>query len=190
MYGSKVDGSGKEIQGDSTYLSPVAGERVEGNTLVSIGLAEDKDGNIVDTRANIVFQQTNGAQVRITLFEAVEQWQFDSLNKQVKHVATKLMTEEQYYTGINAGGAPTGFQDFIAKVSGLLTPLAAGKLFTMKFVYKNGYVGVPSFPNWIALPENADTLTTNPKYDKYIKEEPTDVAEESVAGVSTSSDVF
>tara|TARA_R110000822_G_scaffold152136_5_gene291439 strand:+ start:4599 stop:5171 length:573 start_codon:yes stop_codon:yes gene_type:complete len=190
MYGSKVDGSGKEIQGDSTYLSPVAGERVEGNTLVSIGLAEDKDGNIVDTRANIIFQQDNGAQVRITLFEAVEQWQFDSLNKQVKHVATKLMTEEQYYTGINAGGAPTGFQDFIAKVSGLLTPLAAGKLFTMKFVYKNGYVGVPSFPNWIALPENADTLTTNPKYDKYIKEEPTDVAEGPVAGVPTSSDVF
>ena len=190
MYGSKVDGSGKEIQGDSTYLSPVAGERVEGNTLVSIGLAEDKDGNIVDTRANIIFQQDNGAQVRITLFEAVEQWQFDSLNKQVKHVATKLMTEEQYYTGINAGGAPTGFQDFIAKVSGLLTPLAAGKLFTMKFVYKNGYVGVPSFPNWIALPENADTLTTNPKYDKYIKEEPTNVAEGPVAGVPTSSDVF
>lgn len=190
MYGSKVDGSGKEIQGDSTYLSPVAGERVEGNTLVSIGLAEDKDGNVVDTRANIVFQQANGAQVRLTLFEAVEQWQFDGLNRQVKHLATKLMTEEEYYAGINAGGAPTGFQDFIAKVSNLLMPLAAGKLFTMKFVYKNGYISLPSFPNWIALPENADTLTTNPKYDKYVKEEPTDVAEESAAGMTASTDVF
>lgn len=186
MYGSKVDGSGKEIQGDSTYLSPVAGERVEGNTLVSIGLAEDKDGNVVDTRANVVFQQANGAQVRLTLFEAVEQWQFDGLNRQVKHLATKLMTEEAYYAGINAGGAPTGFQDFIAKVSSLLMPLAAGKLFTMKFVYKNGYISLPSFPNWIALPENADTLTTNPKYDKYVKEEPT--SEESVVGASTGSE--
>lgn len=186
MYGSKVDGSGKEIQGDSTYLSPVAGERVEGNTLVSIGLAKDKDDNVIDTRANIVFQQANGAQVRLTLFEAVEQWQFDNLNKQVKHLATKLMTEEEYYAGINAGGAPTGFQDFIAKISNLFMPLAAGKLFTMKFIYKNGYVSVPSFPNWIALPENADTLTTNPKYDKYVKEEPT--SEEDVVGASTGSE--
>ena len=169
MYGSKVDGSGKEIQGDSTYLAPVAGERVEGNTLVSIGLAEDKDGNVVDTRANIVFQQANKAQVKLTLFEATEEWQFTNLNKQVKHIATKLMTEDEYYAGINKGGAPAGFQDFVTKISKMFLPKAEGKLFTMKFVYKNNYVTVPSFPNWMALPENADTLSTNEKYDKYVK---------------------
>lgn len=190
MYGSRVDSEGKAIQGDSSYVSPVAGERVEGNTLESIALAEDKDGNTIENRAVVTFKQANGSFVRWTLFEATEQWQFDNLNRGVKHLATKLMTEEEYYAGLEAGGAPTNFVAFINKLASLLMPRAAGKLFTMKFVYKNGYVTVPSFPNWIALPENADTLSTNAKYDKYTPEEET--SEETIVGAApqTSSDVF
>tara|TARA_B100001939_G_C16766632_1_gene540716 strand:+ start:148 stop:714 length:567 start_codon:yes stop_codon:yes gene_type:complete len=188
MYGSRLDSKGEAIQENSQYTNPVAGERVKGNTIESIGLAEDKDGNIVETRANVVFKQANGATVRWTIFEAQEDWQFDSLNRNIKHLATKLMTEDEYYAGIEAGGAPTDFVSFIDKLAKLLLPKAQGKQFTMKFVYKKGYVSVPSFPNWIALPENEDTLSTNPKYDKYEKEEPTEEAD--IATSSVGSDVF
>lgn len=173
MYGSRVDAEGKEIQGDSGYVSPVAGERVEGNTLESIKLSEDKEGNTVESRATLLFKQANGSNVKVTLFEATEDWQFTNLNKQIKHLATKVMTEEEYYAGIEANGSPQNFPSFIKKVSDLVMPKASGKVFTMKFVYKNGYLTVPSFPNWIALPENANTLSTNKKYDKYEQEEPT-----------------
>ena len=188
MYGSRVDSEGKAIQGDSGYAKPVTGERVEGNKLISIGLAEDKDGNTIESRAVVTFEQANGSKVRLTLFEATEPWQFDSLNKQVKHLATKLMTEEEYYAGLEAGGAPSNFVEFISKVSALLMPKAAGKVFTMKFVYLNGYVSIPKFPNWIATPENADTLSTNPKYDVYTPEVPTAAAEVAEAGAD--GDVF
>ena len=188
MYGSRLDSKGEAIQENSQYATPIAGERVKGNTLESIALAEDKDGNIVETRANVVFKQANGSTVRWAIFEAREDWQFDSLNKNIKHLATKLMTEEEYYAGIEKGGAPSDFVSFIDKLSKLLVPKAKGKLFTIKFVYKKGYVTIPSFPNWIALPENESSLTTNPKYDKYVPEEPT--AEEEVASSTVGSDVF
>lgn len=188
MYGSRLDSKGEAIQENSQYATPVAGERVEGNVIEAISLAEDKEGNIVETRANVVFKQANGAAVRWTIFEATEDWQFDSLNRNIKHLATKLMTEEEYYAGIEKGGAPSDFVGFIDKLSKLILPKAEGKVFTIKFVYKKGYVSIPSFPNWIALPENADTLSTNAKYDKYVKEEPT--AEEDVASSTVGTDVF
>lgn len=190
MYGSRTDEKGNAIQGDSGYVQPVTGERVEGNTLASIGLAKDKDGNEVETRATVVFNQANGSSVRWTIFEPQDgeenKWQYTNLNKQVKHLATKLMTEDEFYDGIEAGGAPADFPSFIAKINALFMPKAVGKVFTMKFVYSNGYVTIPKFPNWIALPENADTLSTNPKYDKYEPE----VATEAPADVPADGDVF
>ena len=189
MYASRTDSEGKAIQGDSGYVSPVAGERVEGNTLVSIALAKDKEGNEVETRATVEFQQANGAKVRWTIFEATEEWQFNSLNRNVKHLATKLMTEDEYYAGMEAGGSPEDFVSYVAKLSSVLMPKAEGKVFTMKFVYNNGYVSLPKFPNWIATPGNESTLSTNPKYDKYEPEEASD-APESGATAAADSNVF
>jgi hypothetical protein len=187
MYGSRVDAEGKAIQGDSSFVAGVAGERVVGNTIQSIGLATDKEGNVVENRATIEFKQASGKVVRWTVFEATEPWQFDNLNKNIKHLATKVMTEEEYYAGMEAGGTPANFQAFINKVSALIMPKAAGKVFTMKFVYKNGYLSIPSFPNWIATPENASSLTTNAKYDFYTPEVPSEVAAE---GVPAEGNVF
>jgi len=187
MYGSRVDAEGKTIQGDSSFVAGVAGERVEGNTIQSIEFAKDKDGNVIDTRAVVTFKQANGALVRWTIFEATEPWQMDNLNKSIKHLATKVMTEEEYYAGLELGGSPSSFQDFIKKVSALIVPKAAGKLFTMKFVFRNGYLTIPSFPNWIATPENANSLSTNPKYDFYTAEQPTSIA---VSAPVIGSDVF
>tara|TARA_R110002020_G_scaffold22721_3_gene76419 strand:- start:187 stop:753 length:567 start_codon:yes stop_codon:yes gene_type:complete len=174
MYGSRVDEEGKEIQGDSSFVQAKAGERVAGVKLASIGLATDREGNTIENRANIIFEQEGGAKVFVTLFEATEDWQFKAINTKIKHIATKLMTEEEYYTALNAGGSPGGFGEFIAKISSIFMPLAEGKVFTMKFVYLKGYLTVPNFPNWMALPGNEDTLSTNPKFDKYVNEEPTE----------------
>lgn len=182
-YGSKVDSTGKEVNGDSSFVAPITGERVVGNTIASIGLAKDKDGNTVSSRATIEFKQANGSTVRLALFEASEPWQFDQINRTAKHLATKVVTEEAFYAAV--GGA-SDFTSFIKALSDLIMPAAAGRVFTMKFVYNNGYVTVPKFPNWIAAPENADTLSTNAKYDKYTAEESTPAPE----AIPASGDVF
>lgn len=189
MYGSRVDSKGQAVTSDSSYVAAETGERVQGNTIASIGLAKDKEGNTVETRATIEFQQASGAKVRWTLFEPQEgegnEWQKDALERNIKHVATKVMTEDQYYTALETGGSPQNFQEFIAKLATIILPAAAGKVFTMKFVYINGYVTVPKFPNWITTPDNEDTLSTNPRYDKYVAEAPSEAPAEGTADGDT-----
>jgi hypothetical protein len=190
MYGSRVDSEGKAIQGDSAFVAPETGERVQGNTIASIGLAKDKEGNTVETRATIEFQQASGAKVRWTLFEPQEgegnEWQKTALERNVKHMATKVMTEDEYHSAMEAGTPAEDFQSFISKLAQIILPAAAGKVFTMKFVYNNGYVTVPKFPNWITTPDNENTLSTNARYDKYEAEAPS----EAPAAGTANSNVF
>lgn len=183
-YGAKVDSTGKAVEADSGYVQAKTGERVEGNIIESIGMDSDKDGNLLDDRAKVVFKQANGSKVRLTLFKAVEGWQFDNINKTTKHIATKVVSEEAFYAAV---GAASDFPSFIKAFSELVMPAAQGKVFTMKFVYSKGYVSVPKFPNWIALPENADTLSTNAKYDSYTAEESTPAPAQNIPA---TGDVF
>ena len=187
QYGSRVDSSGEVIKDNEVRLRPVAGEKVEGNTIVSIGMDKDKDGNPTSNRAAVEFKQANGTVVKWSIFEPQpsteriidkfgkevgnNDWQLDKMNKNIRHLATKIVSEDEYFAAIEANGGPKSFVDFINRVSKVLMPEVAGKLFTMKFVYLKGYVSIPNFPHWIATPDNTDALITT-KSDSYVPEKP------------------
>jgi hypothetical protein len=140
---------------------------------------KDKEGNVSSSLAGILFKQPNGSIVKKTLFEPEastsqvpskkdpnklvgnNDWKLDALNATIKHVATKIMTEDAYHTAIAAGSAPKSFSEFITKASNILMPASKGMKFTMKFVYELSkkdskyYVVIPTYAPWIAKPEDA-----------------------------------
>jgi hypothetical protein len=191
MYGSGKNSKGEEIQANNSVVLPVAGERVKGNKFISFDFAKDKDENVVEDRAEFVFKQESGALVKISLFEGEEDWQIDNINRTVKHICTKLTSEEIYKEKIEAKPA-SSFANFVSKIKSLLKDVDfSDKVYTMKFVYnKKGYVNVPQFPNFIATPDKEDTLTTNPKYDKYELEKPVDNDKKSNSSDEDDEELF
>jgi len=160
IFGAKLDSSGKELQGDSSYVKPAVGERVVGNKLTNIEFIRKEDGK---ESAKVTFTQSNGAALVWVVFSPETEKQLDSVNKNVKHLCTKFVTEEEFHALQS-----NSFEGFISGVKSLILDKAADKVFTMKIVYnKKGYASLPYFPNWIALPGNEDTLSTNPRYDFY-----------------------
>lgn len=167
MYGKSTNSKGEELSADSSYVLPVAGERVKGNKFISFDFGKDGE-DVSEERAEFVFKQANGALVKISLFAGEEEWQIDNINRTVKHICTKLISEEAYKEKIENKPA-SSFANFVTKIKNLLKDEDfSDKVFTMKFVYnKKGYISVPSFPNFITTPDKEDILSTNPKYDNY-----------------------
>lgn len=173
MYGNATNSKGEAISSDNSGILPVAGERVKNNKFLGFDFGKGKEDNVVENRADFMFQQESGATVKISIFEGDEDWQIDNINRTVKHVCTKLVSEEAYKEKIESKPA-NSFGGFITKIKNLLKDEDfSDRVFTMKFVYnKKGYVTVPNFPNFITTPDKEDTLSTNPKYDKYVLETP------------------
>jgi hypothetical protein len=175
MYGKSTNSKGETLASDSSYVLPVAGERVKGNKFISFDFSKDKDEQVQEDRAEFVFKQAGGALVKISLFEGEEDWQVDQVNRTVKHICTKLVGETVYAEKIEAKPA-SSFANFISKIKNMLKDEDfTTKEFTMKFVYnKKGYITVPTYPNFITTTDKEDILSTNPKYDKYELEKPVD----------------
>ena len=172
-YGSTTTSEGKELTSDGR-APQLTGERVVGNELVSFDFAKDKEtGDSITSRAELKFKQSNGAIVNIVFFDSTEGWAIDRTNAQLLHVFSKIVTKEEYYAAI---GKPANFQEFVERIKNNIVPKAAGKTYTCKFVYiisrasGRANVGFPNFPNFFELDGTTpSTLSTNPKYDVYIK---------------------
>jgi len=169
-YVKRVDAEGNPISADNTRKVPIAGEKVKNVKITGFDWAEVQ-GSTSSTLAKIAFTQENGCVVYMPLFEPRDS-QFSSKEKQdvelqrnILHIATKCMPEEQYYAEL---GDVEDFQDFINKVKVIIMKHAAGKTFTVKFVYdKKGYVQVCKLPNFIALSGVDEDKLITTKYDKY-----------------------
>lgn len=186
-YGSKTNADGKSITGNGR--SPIiVGQNVTGNKLMDICPATDQNGEMVQGRWAMKFLQSNGATFQHMIFDSDQDWAIDRTNQQILHIATKMISEEDYYAAI---GSPANFDGFMRAVSAALMPASAGKLFTLKITYnKSGYPGFPSFPNFIELDGTApSTLSTNPKYDMYTVPEG-DSAEEATTADTEDEPVF
>lgn len=172
-YGSTTTSEGKELTADGR-APQLTGERVVGNELVSFDFAKDKDTQEpITSRAELKFKQSNGAIVNIVFFDSTEGWAIDRTNAQLLHVFSKIVSKEEYYAAINN---PGNFQDFVMRIRDKVLPKAAGKKFTCKFVYiiskssGRANIGFPNYPNFFELDGTSpSTLSTNPKYDVYIK---------------------
>ncbi len=167
-YGSRTNAEGEAHRGDGR-MPVMTGEKVEGCKLQTIEMATDDSGQVIAGRAVVRFTQPNGSTFQQMYFESDQDWAIDRTNQQFLHMATKMITEEEYY---NAIGTATSFSDFISKVSGALMPASQGKSFTLKIALResNGsyFPTFPNYPNFIELDgTNPSTLSTNPKYDFY-----------------------
>lgn len=179
-YGSNKDANGEAIKANGG--SPIlVGEKVKGNEVVSFAFKKNEEtGEIDNTKVELKFKQSNGAIFTHTFMDGSEAWMIDKINREVLHIATKVMDEEEY---VKAVGESDSFQAWMTKVIAVLTPKLTGKKFTLKIVYRinkkngKGYPSFPGFPNFIELDGTTpSTLSTNPKYDIY--EAPTPVTTE------------
>jgi len=172
MYGSRTNNEGVAISANGS--SPIlVGEQVEGNKLVSVAMATDQNGNPSDKRATMTFLQRNGANFTHSFWDSTEEWAIVQVNREMLHICTKIVSEEQYYAILEEHGDGS-FKGFIDAVANHILPKAAEMSFTLKIIYKenksNGkwYPNFPKFPNFIEVDGTSpSTFSTNPKYDIY-----------------------
>ena len=185
MYGSRTDKDGNVISANGA--NPIlVGERVVGNKIVSLTMATDQNGNPVENRATLTFQQSNGATFTHSFWDSQEDWAVRQVNREMLHICTKIVTEEEYYAIVEEHGDGT-FKGWVSAVANHILPKAADTTFTLKIVYKENttsgkwYPNFPKFPNFIEKDGTTpSTLSTNPKYDIYVMPTPTDMGDNNV----------
>lgn len=195
MYGSRTNNEGVAISANGA--NPIlTGEQVVGNKIVSLAMAEDQNGQPVANRATLTIIQSNGAKFTHSFWDSTEEWAQDQVNREMLHICTKIVTEEQYYSILEEHGDGS-FQGFISAVAEHILPLAVDKTFTMKIVYKenksNGkwYPNFPKFPNFIeADGVKTSSFTTNPKYDIYEMPAPTNMGNSTMGDTPAPAVVF
>lgn len=191
MYGSRTNNEGVAISANGS--SPIlTGEQVPGNKLTSLAMAEDQNGQPVANRATLTITQSNGAKFTHSFWDSTEEWAIVQVNREMLHICTKIVSEEQYYAILEEHGDGS-FQGFISAVAENILPLAAKMTFTLKIIYKenksNGkwYPNFPKFPNFIEVDGTTpSTFSTNPKYDIYVMPTPTNMGESATIDGSPS----
>lgn len=154
-YGSNVGADGKPISADENRLTPIVG--ILDNVKIKDTFEISEDGGT----ASITFIQENGAEVTHKEWSSDDPSNIEETNKRVKHICTKIVSEQEYTTAVSGA---TGFGDFFNRVSNLLRGKTNG-LFRMLFHYnKKGYVTVPRFPNFI---ESMDVKVSKITMNKY-----------------------
>ncbi len=158
MYGSKLTSDGKAINADENRVIPGVG--IVDNCEIKTGFELNEDNSV----ASITFTQGNGSEVTHKEWKNDDAQSIDGINRRVKHICTKLVTENEYDTAV-AGSS--SFPDFFNRVNALIDGKTSGK-FRMIFHYNNkGYVTVPRYPNFI---EPMSVTPTKLVLSKYIQE--------------------
>tara|TARA_R110000868_G_scaffold28617_4_gene107113 strand:+ start:11143 stop:11703 length:561 start_codon:yes stop_codon:yes gene_type:complete len=153
-YGSKKTSDGKEINADENRLLPNVGIQEDCIIKGSFELSEDLK------YASMVFVQSNGAEVSHKEWDNDDEASQDDVNRRIKHICTKLVTEQEYDTLPETNS----FTDYIKAVNTLIEGKTEGK-FRMLFHFNNkGYVSVPRYPNFIEKMEVKPSKITISKY--------------------------
>lgn len=191
MFDSKVDKDGKEITADGKP-SVMVGERVMDNVLSEVSLSEDKK------RIIFAFKQTNRAVFNYSFFgpgdpegEYYAQ-NMANLKKSLLHIATKIVTEEEFWTAIT--GATT-FEEFANSLISKIYSKGIGSKFNLKIVYSRkesgDYPSFPRFPNFIEKGNSeTSTFSTNAEYDFYKRSSAPVTPENPSTEGTTSADIF
>jgi hypothetical protein len=153
-YGSKKTSSGKEISADENRLLPNVG--IQENCTMK-GVFELSDDN---KYASMIFVQSNGAEVSHKEWDNDDEASQDDLNRRIKHICTKLVSEAEFDTLPETNS----FAEYINAVNALIQGKTEG-MFRMLFHYNNkGYVCVPRYPNFIEKMEVKPSKITVSKY--------------------------
>jgi len=164
-YGSNVTSDGKPIGADSDFIPPSVGIQ-ENVILKSIEVDREKG------RCVFEFVQADGAVVRHTEFDGEEDWQIDTTNRRVKHIATRFVTEEEYHAAVEGS---KGFLDFSSRVKNLIDAKNSEDIkFRMIFRYDKNYkyVVLPQYPNFIELMSVEESKLVITNYDQGFLKKP------------------
>lgn len=154
-YGSKKTSDGKEINADENRLLPNVG--IQENCTIKNVFELSQDGK----SASITFVQSNGAEVNHKEWDNDDEASQDDVNRRVKHICTKLVSEAEFDTLPETNS----FSEYINAVNNLIQGKTEG-MFRMLFHYNNkGYVSVPRYPNFI---ERMDTKPSKITISKYV----------------------
>ena len=135
------------VESNATSMAPEVGI-VENVELINVSIPEGQE------MLTFEFKQANGAVIRHTEFPANPDFNVDvatqakDCSRRVKHIATKVMSEDEFVMDDIAS-----FMDYAHKVISLFGRKYEGKKFRMVFHYKGKYAVVPRYPNFI---ENMD----------------------------------
>ena len=172
-YGKKTE----NITGGNNFTPITAGQANPGFKFESFSISDTNP-----SRAIITFSKGD-KEFQVSYFESDQEWAQELTQNAILHIATKMGSETEFWAAVEKS---TSFQDWVSRVNNFMQNNATGKTFTLKIVYnKNGYLSFPRYPRFIELDgTNPSTLSTNPKYDFYVKPEGASKPDEIPAGAS------
>lgn len=192
MYGNTTASDGQSLE--NNFVPVITGLHVKENQILSLKMFEDENGVVDTRRANLIIKQSNGAELRHTIWDGLKNGQVDEksvdrLNGFMLHLGTVLLggSQDAYKTAI---GSPANFTEFINNFNANIVAKSTTKRFTMTIIKRenqsNGkwYAQVPMFPNFIEVDGTAPSTLFMKK--SYIFDEPEVTAP---ANASTGSDV-
>lgn len=108
---------------------------------------------------------------------------YSEFNRQIKHIMTKYMSEDEAVIG-----NVDSYKDFTIQVCKKLDGKINDKKMRLKLVYQNNnFLDIPRFGNFIeSMSVNPSGLSINMTYDKMTRSTPT--SEEAVAGSFVGAD--
>ncbi len=167
------------VDGDSVKVSPCVG--FQDNCTIKSTFEVSEDGKT----ASMTFVQSNGAEVVMKEWDNEKEADAVETSKRVKHICTKILSEEEYNAAI---GDAASFGDFFAKVNRAIVGKLQGT-FRMVFHYNNkGYVTVPRYPNFIQKMGETDAkkVLVMTKYVADRQERPTTPVADSEASATVA----
>lgn len=169
-YGSKEDKDGNNLRVDDR-MPPLVGPSVPGNKIVRFGFATDfQSGAILENQAELVFEQSNGAELKHRFYGGDEAWQVDMINRQFAHLCGKIISTEDYWKIIDGAGT---FHEMVTRIENQIISLSAEKSYTLRVVFngnkKKGkyYAGLPKWGNFIELDGTIPTTLAQKAGDLY-----------------------
>jgi hypothetical protein len=208
MFGTnkKSDGSDISTEGKTPVL---VGERVLGNVFTGARWYNEDHKSFV-----IEFKQTNGATFthrfnRPNKDSVAFEKSVDFLNTQMLHIATKVMTEQEYLTAVSlpsdiGDDVYVKFEAFVNKLFTNVFSKMMNKVYNLKITYRfeTGEDGkiyslpqLPLFPSFIEKGDTTESLfSTNPTYDFYerktISKEVPSTEIPSIGAEAPGADIF
>lgn len=196
MYGKTTNSEGKSLENE--YIPILKGLHVSGNEIASIEIYKGQDGVEDERRAILTIKQSNGAELKHTVWDGKKNGEPDSgamdrLNGFMLHVAcgTKICSTPEEFASLI--GTPSNFKEFITAFNDKIISKGRGKKYTFTIITResnNGkwYPQIPMFPNFVE-PDGTSPTTLFMKKD-YIFDAPavTHMPNDAPASTAVSDD--
>lgn len=158
MYGNTTNSEGKSLE--NSIIPILTGLHVPGNKIKGIAIFKKEDGEEDLRRAILTIEQSNGAELRHTVWDGLKQGEpdekaMDRLNGFMLHLAlgTQAVNSSEEYQSVI--GNPSSFKEFINIFNTKIIGKLGNKTFTFTVIKKentsNGkwYAQLPIFPNFV-----------------------------------------